>query len=251
MDNALSRRPRRAVGKGVFMKRNLFNMAGLPAAILEEGSTFKKYIALLFFVFAGFTAFAQDDYAESYTGAIGLSFNNIFDKECGYLGAVGINFGGYTFFNHKYNVGLYTLTTLNFVVAGRDDYDTMFLYDQTLAAAFRHKFSRQIELLWALGPHLSVFNITYKQNPDTNFLTNRTNVGIAGDMGFKLNSKDTKGYIILGINTGYDFFTSGGTARSDGYHKKVTVDYYLVGIKPYIMIGTNARAFSGLFDNKN
>jgi hypothetical protein len=56
--------------------------------------------------------------------------------------------------------------------------------------------------------------------------------------------------MIFGINTGYEFFTSGGTAKSDGYYKELTVDYYLVGIKPYIMIGTNARVFAGLFDDK-
>jgi hypothetical protein len=219
--------------------------------IEKEGIMFKKLAALLFLAFIGFPAFSQEDYGENYTGAIGISFNNIFEKKYGYLGALGINFGGYTFFSHKYNVGMYTLTTLNFVLAGRDDYDNIFMYDQALAAAFRHKFNSQMELLLAIGPHLSILNLTYKQNQEANFSANKINVGIVGDIGLKLNSKDTKGYIIFGINTGYDFFTSGGTARSDGYHKEVTVDYYLVGIKPYIMIGTNARTFAGLFNKKN
>ncbi|MDR1148154.1 MAG: hypothetical protein LBK66_05930 [Spirochaetaceae bacterium] len=216
--------------------------------IVKKGIMFKKFITLLFLVFTGFTAFAQEDYGENYTGSIGVGFNNLIDKERGYLGALGINFGGYTFFNHKYNVGLYTFTTLNFVLAGRGDYDSIFMYDQTLAAAFRYKFNNTIELLWAIGPHLSIFTMTYEQNPDGNISANGINVGIVGDLGLKLNSKDTKNYIILGINTGYDFFTSGGTAKNDGYHKKVTTDYYLVGIKPYIMIGSNARIFSGLLD---
>ncbi|MDR2468526.1 MAG: hypothetical protein LBD22_06160 [Spirochaetaceae bacterium] len=205
---------------------------------------------LLLFGLTALSAFSQEDYAENYTGSIGVSFNNILDKEYGYLGAIGINFGGYTFFKSKYNVGLLTLTTLNFFVAGRADYDGIFMYDQTLAAAFRHKLGRNIELLWAIGPHLSVLNMTYKQNPDEKLSTNRINVGIAGDIGLKLNSKDTKSYIIAGINIGYDFFTSGGTARKDGYHEEVTTGHYLVGIKPYIMLGTNARVFSGLLDDK-
>jgi hypothetical protein len=78
-------------------------------------------------------------------------------------------------------VGLYTLTTLNFFIAGRDDYDGIFLYDQTIAAAFRHKFNNAIELLWAIGPHLSIFNIKYKENPDTKFSSDRINLGIVGD----------------------------------------------------------------------
>jgi hypothetical protein len=197
-----------------------------------------------------FTAFSQEDYGENYTGSIGVSFNNLIAEESGYLGALGINFGGYTFFNHKYNVGLYTLTTLNFVLAGRDDYDSIFLYDQTLAAAFRHKFNNTVELLWAIGPHLSILTMTYNQNPESKISANGINVGIVGDLGLKLNSKDTKSYIIFGINTGYDFFTNGGTAKNDGYHKKVTADYHLVGIKPYIMIGSNARVFSGLLGGR-
>ena len=210
---------------------------------------FKKCIMLLVFVFMGVTAFSQESYSESYSGAIGVSFNNLIDAEYGYLGAIGINFGGYTFFSHKYNVGLFTFTTLNFFVAGRDNYDSIFMYDQTLAAAFRHTLNSRIEFLWALGPHLSVFNISYIQNPDAKLSTNRIFVGIAGDIGLKLNSSDTKGYIIFGINTGYDFFTSGGTAKNDGYHKEVTVEHYLVGIKPYIMLGTNARVFAGLLND--
>jgi hypothetical protein len=211
---------------------------------------FKKIIVLLFLVFSGFAVFAQENYGETYTGAIGVSFNNIIVEEFGYLGAIGINFGGYTFFHHKYNVGLYTLTTLNFCVTERDDYDSIFMYDQTLAAAFRKKINNVIELLWSIGPHLSVFNAKYKENPDEKISTNRINVGIVGDIGVKLNSKDTKGYIILGLNTGYDFFTSGGTAKPDGYHDDVRLGYNLIGIKPYIMLGTNARVFAGLLDNK-
>ena len=166
----------------------------------KEGIMFKKIIALLFLFFSGFALFAQESYGETYTGAIGVSFNNIIVEEFGYLGAIGINFGGYTFFSHKYNVGLYTLTTLNFVIVGRDDYDNMFMYDQTLAAAFRKKINSGIEFLWSIRPHLSVFNAKYKENPDEKISTNRINVGIVGDIGVKLNSKDTKGYIIFGIN---------------------------------------------------
>ncbi|MDR2510745.1 MAG: hypothetical protein LBC77_08900, partial [Spirochaetaceae bacterium] len=61
----------------------------------------------------------------------------------------------------------------------------------------------------------------------------------------------TKGYIIFGVNADFDFFTSGGRASRDGYHKEVTVDYYLLGIKPYIMLGTNVRTFAGLLNNQS
>jgi hypothetical protein len=207
----------------------------------------KKLVILLVCTSTILPLSAQENYGENYTGAIGFSFNNVIDKDFGNLGALGINFGGYTFFNHKYNVGLYNLTTLNFPLAGRDAYDGIFLYDQTLAAGFRHKFSSQTELLYSAGPHLSVYSVRYKApNTEQNISAGRTNVGVAVDIGIKLNSKSTIGYIIVGVNVGCDFFASGGTARNDGYHKRTAFDYYSVGIKPYIMLGTNARVFEGL-----
>ena len=209
-------------------------------------------------VSAGFAVFAEEPegepadeptgFAESYSGIIGVSYNNIFEKECDYLGAVGINFGGYTFFSHKYNIGMFTLTSLNFIVIGGDAYDGAFLYDQTLAPAFRFPFDKKLELLFALGPHLSIFNLTHKEDPAAavqKISTYKINVGASGDLSLKYNI-DRVLYIEIGVNATYDFFTSGGTSMTDGYHKEVTFDYYLVGIKPRVMLGTNARVFSGL-----
>lgn len=171
------------------------------------------------------------------------------DKVNSYMGSLGINFGGYRFFNDK-NYGIFAHGFFAFPLTGykeingvykNNNYDGPFQTGLIFGIGFRYNFTKEISFKWALGLNMlmswldySVYIPTYG---DVSYETFRYDAGFGGDYGVKVNI--TKSVILnIGSIVTFDFFRYLFMDASNNKSSKGRVEnFYMFGIRPYISVG--------------
>jgi hypothetical protein len=149
----------------------------------------------------------------------------------------------------KKNCGFFALSSYNFALVGVDDYNSYYYVDQAFGLGFKYAIFRKIDLLYGLGFHFMIMNAEYKpheRNDSIYYSKNLINFGICGNLNIKYNINN-----LVFINFGwlgiYDFLSLQTEISSTGINKNNTFDYFMLGTKPYITVGLNAKLIFDLY----
>ena len=215
----------------------------------------KAVILLIFITGISFSAFSLTSEAWLY---FGFEYGNFFDSYSeqkdtvhSYMGSLGLNFGGYRFFDNK-NYGLFIHGFFAIPVTGykeingvskNNDYNDPFQAGIIFGPGFKYNFTENLMLKGAIGVNLLMSWLDYygyiPTYGDVLYETFRRDFGIGGDIGLKVNI--TKIFFMnFGSIFTFDFFRF--IIMDTSFKKRATgraEDFYMFGIRPYITVGFN------------
>ncbi|MDR1466713.1 MAG: hypothetical protein LBI40_03745 [Treponema sp.] len=182
--------------------------------------------------------------------SIGVNFGNYFENESDaenfYAGYLGVNFGGYGFWN-KRNIGIFFNYGLLFPVVDsiKNNYKPIIQGDFILGPGFRYNINEKLKLHFGIGLDINLLSLLDRTNIDVKTSDERIALGLGGDIGLKYDITDVI-YFNIGTALSYNF--------ASYRERKSTLDnwtntkressnwingYSMVGIRPYIAIGFN------------
>lgn len=210
----------------------------------------KKVIILSYFlVNLSLLCFSKEN---QYYTMVGLSFGNLFEKDTNYKYSLGITMGNYSI-DTKKNMGFFALSSYNFALVGIDSYNWYYYADQIFGIGFKNTIFKKIDLLYGMGVHFMIMNAEYKpyeRNDSIYYSKNLIDFGICGNLNIKYNINHIV-FINLGWLGIYDFLSLKTEILNTGINKKNTFDYYMLGSKPYITVGLNAKVILDLIKKKD
>ena len=219
--------------------------------------------ALLFFVLtAGVNSsallFSYEPWLSESWASLGLEYGNFFESHSerentiySYTGSLGINFGGYRFFNGN-SIGIFIDGLVAFPVTGfsetngvitRNDFGNDLFRLQVgmvIGPAFRFAWHEKIDFRFGVGVCFLLTSASYTEYiqgiGDAAYSKSTWNLGIGGDAGLKFNITDTV-FLNAGSIFTFDFLGHISVDTPYGSSSGWAKDFFMISIRPYIAIG--------------
>ncbi|MCL2411708.1 MAG: hypothetical protein FWC97_08705 [Treponema sp.] len=189
----------------------------------------------------------------------GPEFGNFFERSSNqeinpnsYTGLLGLNFGGYRFFNeNNFGIhihGFFAVPIISSIHNNFDNHDFRFHVGLTYGLGFRHKLTEILTFRSAIGLNSSFSIMDYRDylllHGNVLYETMRFDLGVGGDLGLKFDLTD-RFFLSIGSVLTFDFlrllvmdvlytdvsFEERTVGRIEGFRK--------FGVRPYITVGFN------------
>jgi hypothetical protein len=188
--------------------------------------------------------------------ATGTNFGNYFQNEAAlgnfYAGSFGINFSGYSFWNHEKNIGFFFNYSLLLpyrnplaVNTIENNYNPVASADFLLGPGFKYHINDKLILHYGVGLNFTIFNFLNRTNDEIKYSDHRIGLGIGGDVGLKYDITDII-YLNIGTTLTYNFANHRLAESTVDNWTNTRRDssgwvngFSMFGIRPYIAVGVN------------
>jgi hypothetical protein len=207
----------------------------------------KHYVVVVLLLVCGSTvAFSLDEIWNLYGAEFGQYYERSENNGDNDLGSSGFNVVTYNFTDKK-NSGSFLHYSFLLPILEQstiDNYDGILLFDLLLGPGFRCNVSEKFALTFGIGISM-MWNFSEYSVGALDYTIDATNLGVGGDIGLKFDITD-KFYIGFGVSFTYSLlnfttiyaYSANRTIRMTVYDD-YTFDYTMIGVKPYIGIGSN------------